>query len=152
MDEKRFMKTAIPGLHRDGKPDGLIVAGTLDPDWEQGHRILRSAFGAIRIEDMFEDMKDIAHQLVLKWARFGEDEEIAVTEDFSNLTLDTIALCTMDYRFNSFYRDGMHPYVDAMNKSLAAAGGSNNRIPLLSKAMSLIGAGGMKLSYSRRTC
>ena len=60
MDEKRFMKTAIPGLHQDGKADGLIVAGTLDPDWEQGHRILQPAFGAIKIQDMFDDMKDIA--------------------------------------------------------------------------------------------
>jgi hypothetical protein len=42
-------------------------------------------------------------QMILKWARFGPDEEIAITEDFSNLTLDTIALCTMDYRFNSLY-------------------------------------------------
>ena len=45
MDEKRFMKTAIPGLHQDGKADGLIVAGTLDPDWEQAHRILRPVRG-----------------------------------------------------------------------------------------------------------
>lgn len=41
LDEKRFMKTAIQGLHKDGKPDGVIVASTMDPDWEQGHRILR---------------------------------------------------------------------------------------------------------------
>jgi cytochrome P450 / NADPH-cytochrome P450 reductase len=41
--------------------------------------------------------------MILKWARFGPEEEIAITEDFSNLTLDTIALCTMDYRFNSLY-------------------------------------------------
>jgi cytochrome P450 / NADPH-cytochrome P450 reductase len=40
MDEKRFLKTAIPGL-AERKPNGLIVAGTLDPDWEQAHRILR---------------------------------------------------------------------------------------------------------------
>lgn len=40
MDEKRFMKTAIPALHSDERPDGLIVAGTNDPDWGQAHRIL----------------------------------------------------------------------------------------------------------------
>ena len=43
-DEKRFFKTAIPGLSgegKEGKADGLIVAGTADPDWVQAHRILR---------------------------------------------------------------------------------------------------------------
>lgn len=41
MDEKRFFKTPIPGLHKEGGADGLIVAGTADPDWVQAHRILR---------------------------------------------------------------------------------------------------------------
>ena len=39
MDEKRFMKVTVAGLH--SKADGLFVAGTLDPDWESAHRILR---------------------------------------------------------------------------------------------------------------
>lgn len=81
------------------------------------------------------------HQLLLKWARFGPDEEIALTEDFSNLTLDTLALCTMDFRFNSFYRDGTHPFVTAMNTSLFGASGSKSQIPLVNSALSLIGAG-----------
>ena len=29
-DEKRFMKTAIPGLHQEGGADGLIVAGKFE--------------------------------------------------------------------------------------------------------------------------
>lgn len=41
MDEKRFFKTPILGLHREGRADGLIVAGTAYPDWIQAHRILR---------------------------------------------------------------------------------------------------------------
>ena len=60
LDERRFLKTAIPGLSETGRPDGLIVAGTMDPDWQQGHRILRPAFGPIKIEGMFGGMKDIA--------------------------------------------------------------------------------------------
>lgn len=60
LDEKRFLKTAIPGLSVPNRPDGLIVAGTMDPDWQQGHRILRPAFGPIKIEEMFPGMKDIA--------------------------------------------------------------------------------------------
>ena len=60
LNEKRFLKTAIPGLADPDKPSGLIVAGTLVPDWEQGHRILSPAFGPIKIQEMFEGMKDVA--------------------------------------------------------------------------------------------
>lgn len=41
MDEKRFIKLGVLPLIRPGRPNGVIVASTLDPDWEQGHRILR---------------------------------------------------------------------------------------------------------------
>lgn len=58
---------------------------------------------------------------------------------FQNLTLDTIALCTMDYRFNSCYRDEMHPYVKAMNVKLAGAGGTKIGTGMLNKALKLFG-------------
>lgn len=60
LDEKRFMKTGNERLATPGRPRGLIVAGTKDPDWEQGHRILRPAFGPIKVDEMFEKMKDIS--------------------------------------------------------------------------------------------
>jgi cytochrome P450/NADPH-cytochrome P450 reductase len=63
---------------------------------------------------MFDSMKDIASQLVLKWVRHGPSRRIAVAEDFTRLTLDTLALCAMGFRFNSFYSEKMHPFVDAM--------------------------------------
>lgn len=66
------------------------------------------------------EMHDIASQLVLKWARQGYDYKIPVTSDFSRLTLDTIALCAMDFRFNSFYQDELHPFIKAMNNVLAS--------------------------------
>jgi cytochrome P450/NADPH-cytochrome P450 reductase len=70
-------------------------------------------------------MEDVANQLVLKWARQGPEHRILATEDFSRLTLDTIALCTMDYRFNSFYADEMHPFVQAMNRDFEDKNGRN---------------------------
>ena len=48
---------------------------------------------------------DIASQLVLKLARYGPSYKIPPTDDFTRLTLDTLALCAMDYRFNSFYTE-----------------------------------------------
>src|SRR5689334_15446667 len=67
---------------------------------------------------MYPEMHDIASQLILKWARMGDDYKIPVTNDFTRLTLDTIALCAMGFRFNSFYQDELHPFVAAMTNSL----------------------------------
>lgn len=84
-------------------------------------------------------MKDIAFQLCLKWARTDESREVSLTDDFTRLTLDTIALCTMDYRFNSFYSsDHMHPFVDAMLSFLSNSGTYNLRPSIVNK---IIGAG-----------
>ena len=61
------------------------------------------AFSPGNIKGMFEDMFDVATQLVLKWERFGSEYRIDPTDDFTRLALDTIALCSMHYRINSFY-------------------------------------------------
>ena len=47
-----------------------------------------------------------------KWARLNPGEEVDVPADMTRLTLDTIALCGFGYRFNSFYRETPHPFVD----------------------------------------
>lgn len=38
------------------------------------------------------EMQDIVSQMVLKWARFGPDHTIDVPDDFTRLTLDSIAM------------------------------------------------------------
>jgi cytochrome P450/NADPH-cytochrome P450 reductase len=63
-------------------------------------------------------MVDIAEQLVKKWERLNADEEIDVVHDMTALTLDTIGLCGFDYRFNSFYREDYHPFVESLVRSL----------------------------------
>ena len=77
-------------------------------------RILMPAFNAASTRKMFTGMKDICDQMVLKWQRcveiisgpwkalsyprFGPDHEIDPADDFTRLTLDAIALCSMSYR------------------------------------------------------
>lgn len=73
-----------------------------------------SAFGPMSIRSMFDDMHEIATQLALKWARQGPSQPIEVGEDFTRLALDTLALCSMGFRFNSYYRESMHPFIAAM--------------------------------------
>ncbi len=53
----------------------------------------------------------------------------------TRLTLDTIALCAFDYRFNSFYQNEMHPFVAAMVDALDEAGQRGRRPNMLSNLM-----------------
>lgn len=126
-DEHQFEKLPPPALSAGQGPQGLFTARSDDPDWIQGHRILMPAFGPLPVADMTAGMKDIASQMILKWARLGKDNQILLTDDFTRLTLDTIALCSMDYRFNSFYSELMHPFIDAMNGFLSLSGTISTR-------------------------
>lgn len=73
------------------------------------------------------DRAQIASQLVLKWARYGPQYVVPTTDDFTRLTLDTLALCAMDYRFNSFYTDEMHPFIASMTNFLRQGGARATR-------------------------
>ncbi|KFZ01289.1 hypothetical protein V500_00823 [Pseudogymnoascus sp. VKM F-4518 (FW-2643)] len=136
-DEKRFEKKigAILMQVRNGLQDGLFTARPGEHNWEVAHRVLMPAFGPLSMRDMFDEMHDIASQLVVKWARFGRKEKINVTDDFTRLTLDSIALCAMDTRFNSYYKDEMHPFVNAMVGFLAESGSRENRPPFVNYFM-----------------
>ncbi|KAL7929694.1 cytochrome P450 [Trichoderma chlorosporum] len=123
-DESRFHKVVIAELEklRHVVHDGLFTARNEEPNWAIAHRILMPVFGTIKIREMFPEMKDLAQQLCLKWARYGEEYVIDVTADFTRLTLDTLALCTMGYRFNSFHNGSvLHPFVDSMVRTLKEA-------------------------------
>ena len=80
-------------------------------------------------------MHGIASQLVLKWARHGPETPINPTADFTRLTLDTIALCSMSTRFNSFYRDEVHPFAQSMTKVMLEAGKRGSRAKIMNLLM-----------------
>ena len=82
-----------------------------------------------------EMMLDIATQLVQKWQRTGRDEEIEVAEDMTKLTLDTIGLCGFDFRFNSFYKENQHPFIESMLNGLNEAMDQASRLPVADKLM-----------------
>lgn len=137
-DENRFQKSVSGPLEqvRNATKDGLFTAYPGEHNWEVAHRTLMPAFGPLSIRDMFSgiiypppirlgliiistEMQDIVSQMILKWARFGSDAAINVADDFTRLTLDSIALCAMGVRFNSFYHEHQHPFVNAMSGMLS---------------------------------
>jgi cytochrome P450/NADPH-cytochrome P450 reductase len=128
-DEARFAKKVHKPLEmiRDFAGDGLFTAYNEEPNWAKAHRLLMPAFGPLGIRSMFDKMEDIADQMLLRWERFGPEAIIDVADNMTRLTLDTIALCAFDYRFNSFYQNEMHPFVAAMVGALGEAGARSRR-------------------------
>ncbi|TGJ85736.1 hypothetical protein E0Z10_g3030 [Xylaria hypoxylon] len=105
MDESRFRKNPTGPLTelRALLGDGLFTAYWNEENWHRAHRILMPVFGPIQIRKMFPDMVE------------------------SELAFDMIGLCGYGYRFNSFYRDEIHPFAKDMAAALIEAGKRANR-------------------------
>lgn len=136
-DEERFDKRVHAPLQeiRAFAGDGLFTARTDETNWGKAHRILMPAFGPIGLRGMFGQMLEVAEQMLLRWERFGENAIIDVPDQMTRLTLDTIALCAFDYRFNSFYQNEMHPFVGAMVDGLKEAGARTRRPDFATRLM-----------------
>lgn len=118
-DTTRFDKCTIGTLRRlRPLSHGLFTSDTKERTWSKPHGILMPNFTQKAMRGYHPMMLDIAQQLVAKWARLNADDTVDVVRDMTALTLDTIGLCGFGYRFNSFYREGFHPFVDALTRSL----------------------------------
>ncbi len=119
-DEKRFDK-AVRGPLRKVRViggDALFTGYTQEPNWAKAHNILLPTFGQQAMVNYLPMMVDVADQLVKKWERLNDDDEIDVVRDMTAVALDTVGICGFDYRFNSFYRNDFHPYIDALGRTL----------------------------------
>jgi cytochrome P450/NADPH-cytochrome P450 reductase len=135
-DEARFDKMVGAGLTAlaEGPAGrGLFTSETADPNWSKAHNVLLPAFSMDAMRGYFPRMLDIAVQLTQKWERLNSDDTVDVPADMTRLTLDTIALCGFNYRFNSFYRDTPHPFVVAMLGVLEAAQARTRELPFQSR-------------------
>jgi cytochrome P450 / NADPH-cytochrome P450 reductase len=132
-DDGPFDKVITAGLSilAEGPVDaGLFTAHTDDPMWARAHGILMAPFSMQAMRDYMPAMIDIADQLMNKWDRLNPGEQIDVPADMTRLTLDTIALCGFGYRFNSFYRDTPHPFVQAMTRVLDESQARTRQLPI----------------------
>ncbi|KAJ3896345.1 fatty acid hydroxylase [Lentinula edodes] len=119
-NDAAFRKGVVGSLNevRYLSGDGLFTAYEDEPNWAIAHRLLLPAFNTMAIRDMMEDMRDICSQLLLKWERFGPDHVIDPSDDLTRVALDTIALCSMSYRLNSFYTENQPAFAAAMTDFL----------------------------------
>ncbi len=135
-DESRFDKKIGGGLKTLASGPtgrGLFTSETQDPNWRKAHNVLLPAFSMDAMRGYHPRMLDIATQLMLKWERLNPDDTVDLPADMTRLTLDTIALCGFDYRFNSFYRDTPHPFVVAMLNTLETAQARARELPIETK-------------------
>lgn len=119
-DEKRFDKRVWAPLQnvRSFAGDGLFTSATHEPNWKKAHNILLSSFSQRAMQGYHTKMVDIAMQLIQKWDRLNPADTVDVPADMTRLTLDTIGLCGFNYRFNSFYREDNHPFINSMVRAL----------------------------------
>ena len=99
--------------------DGLFSAYTQEPNWKKAHNILLPNFSVQAMKGYIPGMLDPAGQLMLKWERLNPGDEIDVPGDMTRLTVETIGLCGFGYRFNAFYRDDQHPFIQALFAGLS---------------------------------
>jgi cytochrome P450 / NADPH-cytochrome P450 reductase len=118
-DETRFRKLLGKALWqvRDLAGDGLFTAHGDEPNWGRAHRVLMPAFSQRAMRGYFPMMLEVADQLTAKWtAEPGADIQVAA--DMTRLTLDTISLAGFGYRFESFAKPALHPFLAAMARVL----------------------------------
>jgi cytochrome P450/NADPH-cytochrome P450 reductase len=128
-DESRFDKRVWAPLKnvRDFAGDGLFTAHTFEPNWKKAHNVLLPNFSMAAMQRYHPMMIDIARQMIDKWSRLNPGESVSVSDEMTRLTLDTIGLCGFGYRFNSFYRERPHPFINSMSLALGVAMDRTNR-------------------------
>lgn len=130
-DESRFRKMPGPGLRvvRRFAGDGLFTAFSEEPNWGKAHRILLPAFSQRAMRGYFDLILEVCDQLVAKWSG-KQGDDILISDDMTRLTLDSIAIAGFGHRFDSFARDQLDPFLEALARALGESLNTITRMPI----------------------
>ncbi|MER7837772.1 cytochrome P450 [Streptomyces sp. NPDC096040] len=134
-DETRFFKQVekTPLFHvRDFAGAGLFTAHQHEEEWGMAHRVLLPAFSQRAMRNYYGQMLEIAQDLVGKWERRA-GQPVNITDDYTRLTLDTIALTGFGYRFKSFDEEELHPFLNALLGALVESLRRSQELPMMTK-------------------
>ncbi|MGW2255515.1 bifunctional cytochrome P450/NADPH--P450 reductase [Kitasatospora sp. NPDC001660] len=134
-DETRFFKQIdkTPLSHvRDFAGAGLFTAHQHEEEWGMANRILMPAFSQRAMKNYFGQMLEIAENLVGKWEG-RQGLPVNITDDCTRLTLDTIALTGFGYRFQSFDKEELHPFLNALLGALTESLRRTQELPMMTK-------------------
>lgn len=118
VDENRFEKVLDgPLVHiRDFAGDGLFTAHSDEDNWHKANRILAPGFSTASLERYYPAMTETLERLLEHWLR--ANGPVDVVPDMTKLTLDTISLAGFDHRFDSFESTELHPFLQAIARTL----------------------------------
>jgi cytochrome P450/NADPH-cytochrome P450 reductase len=130
-DERRFRKMPGPGLRvvRRFAGDGLFTAFSEEPNWGKAHRILLPAFSHRAMKGYFDLILEVCDQLITKWSKL-EGQDILVADDMTRLTLDSIAIAGFGHRFNSFEKEQLDSFLEALARALGTSLNMITRLPI----------------------
>ncbi|MFD3609174.1 bifunctional cytochrome P450/NADPH--P450 reductase [Streptomyces atroolivaceus] len=134
-DETRFFKQIdkTPLAHvRDYAGAGLFTAHQHEEEWGMAHRVLLPAFSQRAMKAYYGQMLEIAQNLAGKWEQ-REGRPVNITDDYTRLTLDTIALSGFGYRFQSFDKEELHPFLNALLESLIESMRRSQELPMMTR-------------------
>lgn len=133
-DETRFGKPIFaPLTHvRDYTGAGLFTAADDEEAWGMAHRILMPAFSQRAMKSYFGQMLEIAQNLAGQWER-RQGQLVNITDDYTRLTLDTIALSGFGYRFDSFDKEELHPFLNALLEALIESMRRSQELPMMTR-------------------
>ncbi|TJZ57067.1 cytochrome P450 [Streptomyces piniterrae] len=120
-DESRFAKGVSVILEdvREFAGDGLFTAYNDEPNWAKAHEVLMPAFALGSMRTYHPAMLKVARRVMASWdRRVADGTAIDVADDMTRMTLDTIGLAGFGFDFESFARDTLHPFVEAMVRCL----------------------------------
>ncbi len=61
------------------------------------------------------------------------EQPVNITDDYTRLTLDTIALSGFGYRFDSFAKEDLHPFLNALLQALVESLRRSQELPMMTK-------------------
>lgn len=130
-DETRFRKLPGPALRvvRRFAGDGLFTAFSEEGNWGKAHRILLPAFSQRSMRGYFDMILEVCDQLVAKWEKH-QGEDLAVADDMTRLTLDSIAIAGFGHRFDSFARPDLDPFLESLGSALGESLNIITRLPI----------------------
>ncbi|MFE7613922.1 cytochrome P450 [Streptomyces celluloflavus] len=120
-DEQRFAKgvPAVLEYVREFAGDGLFTAYNDEPNWARAHAVLMPAFALGSMRTYHPAMLKVARRVMASWDRRAADgTALDVADDMTRMTLDTIGLAGFGFDFESFARESVHPFVEAMVRCL----------------------------------
>ena len=95
---------------------GLFTAFSEEPNWGKAHRILLPAFSQRAMRGYFDMMLEVADQLVREMVA-ARAPTCSVADDMTRFTLDSIAVAGFGHRFNSFEKEELDSFLEALGRA-----------------------------------